>query len=286
MVRQPWYPTREYLGLVFAYLGPPDVLPAFPRFDCIERDAADPRKAVYASEGFASGGHIVVPDLAIRTGVATMPANWLQIFENVMDPYHVFILHMNMTGEQFAEVLKHTPEISWEYTALGMKAVQDRRLEDERLFRRVTEAFVPNVRLVPSPAVGEEGQDYGPGGVLSWVVPLDDMTTRFFSLVPVQLRDDGSPYPLRRSRFAGRNWEELSEAEHRRMPGDYEAQVGQGPITIHADEHLVMSDRGVMMLRRRLKELLRSNGDGEALPGIDVSKTDILIETEAGNFLG
>ena len=32
-VRQPWYPTHEFGGLVFAYMGPPEKKPIFPEFD-------------------------------------------------------------------------------------------------------------------------------------------------------------------------------------------------------------------------------------------------------------
>ena len=35
-VRQPWYPCREYGGLVFAYMGPLDRMPLLPRYDLVE----------------------------------------------------------------------------------------------------------------------------------------------------------------------------------------------------------------------------------------------------------
>ena len=35
-VAQPSYPAREYGGLVFAYMGPPDKEPVFPHFDILE----------------------------------------------------------------------------------------------------------------------------------------------------------------------------------------------------------------------------------------------------------
>ena len=54
----------------------------------------------------------------------------------------------------------------------------------------------------------------------------------------------------------GKFWWELSEAEHRDFPGDYEAQVSQGAITAHSAEHLRTSDRGVALLRRFLREQL------------------------------
>ena len=53
-----------------------------------------------------------------------------------------------------------------------------------------------------------------------------------------------------RSRLNGKLWQELSEEEHQRFPGDYEAQVSQGPIAAHSEEHLGSTDQGLLLLRR------------------------------------
>jgi phenylpropionate dioxygenase-like ring-hydroxylating dioxygenase large terminal subunit len=71
--RQPWYPVEERYGLVFAYMGPPEKKPVLPRFDALEE--LDP------------GELIDVDDTSIGSGEdAIAPCNWLQHFENVMDP--------------------------------------------------------------------------------------------------------------------------------------------------------------------------------------------------------
>ena len=85
--RQPWYPVVEYHGLVFAYLGPADSQPVFPRYDIFE-DLGDDEEIVIIDH-FAFGG----PSEA--------PCNWFQTHENAMDPYHVFILHNAISGHQF-----------------------------------------------------------------------------------------------------------------------------------------------------------------------------------------
>src|SRR5712691_2800020 len=51
---------------------------------------------------------------------------------------------------------------------------------------------------------------------------------------------------------------ERSYAERQRQPGDYEVQVSQRPIAIHALENLATSDRGVSMLRRLVREGIRA----------------------------
>ena len=43
-----------------------------------------------------------------------------------------------------------------------------------------------------------------------------------------------------------------------RQPGDYEAQVSQRPIAIHALEHIGATDRGVMMFRNQTRRGIRA----------------------------
>ncbi len=54
----------------------------------------------------------------------------------------------------------------------------------------------------------------------------------------------------------------MTEEEHQKFPGDWEAQVGQGPITFHSEEHLAASDKGIIMLRRLLKQQIKVVQDG------------------------
>ncbi len=88
-----------------------------------------------------------------------------------------------------------------------------------------------------------------------------------------------------RSTYGGRRWDELTEEEHRAMPGDWEAQVGQGPITLHSEEHLVSSDRGVAMLRRFWKRQAEAVARGEDPAGVAFDEAAALISFDAGNYL-
>ena len=66
--------------------------------------------------------------------------------------------------------------------------------------------------------------------------------------------------------FLGQTGTERSHEEGQRMPSDYEAQVGQGPITVHAEETLGSTDKGVAMLRRGLRRAIRAVAEGEDPP--------------------
>jgi phenylpropionate dioxygenase-like ring-hydroxylating dioxygenase large terminal subunit len=140
-VRQPWYPCREYHGLVFAYLGPLDRLPVFPRYGLIEEG-----EGVVVADGTSYG----------LAGGVVLDCNWLQIFENVMDPFHVLVLHNTFSGEQFSQALSVRPKVRWEATERGMCSIQDRVLGEGRIYRRLTEVLLPNVRIVPSVAADAE----------------------------------------------------------------------------------------------------------------------------------
>jgi phenylpropionate dioxygenase-like ring-hydroxylating dioxygenase large terminal subunit len=87
-VRQPWYPVQERYGLIFAYLGPADRQPLLPRHELLEN--------------LRDGEFIEADDNSIGSGgPALVPCNWLQHYENVVDPYHVPILHGSFSGPQF-----------------------------------------------------------------------------------------------------------------------------------------------------------------------------------------
>ena len=53
-----------------------------------------------------------------------------------------------------------------------------------------------------------------------------------------------------------------------RQPGDYEAQVSQQPIAIHALEHIGSTDRGDMMFRSRTRRGIRAVQAGRDPAGL------------------
>jgi len=77
----------------------------------------------------------------------------------------------------------------------------------------------------------------------------------------------------------------MTEEEHQRFPGDYEAQVGQGPVTLHSEEHFGQSDRGILMVRRMLTEQLEALAAGRDPIGVSFDPNARPLEFEAGNFI-
>lgn len=83
----------------------------------------------------------------------------------------------------------------------------------------------------------------------------------------------------------GKSWDELSEQEHQDFPGDYEAQTGQGAITLHSEEHFGTTDKGIAFLRRFLERQLRVVEEGGDPAGVEFSEANGYTVFEAGNFL-
>ena len=88
-----------------------------------------------------------------------------------------------------------------------------------------------------------------------------------------------------RSRLNGKLWEHLTEEEHQKFPGDYEAMVGQGPIAKHSEEYLATSDGGIVKLRRLLTLQLKALEKGNDPAGVSFDPLAEPVKFTAGNFL-
>jgi hypothetical protein len=170
------------------------------------------------------------------------------------------------------------PEVTWDSVELGVRTTSIRKLPGGKTFRRISQAAMPTLRVIPSPRVGR----YGRVESLGWILPIDDHSFRIY--VAGRVREPGELTRMR-SRLEGKLWEELTEAEHQRLPGDYEAQVSQGAIAWHSDEHLATSDRGVVMLRRYLQQQLDRLQRGEDPAGVSFAADAPAVVFDAGNYL-
>lgn len=263
--RQPWYPVQEQYGLIWAYMGPPEKKPVLPRYECLEM--LDEGEFLEADDSSIGGG-----------GPQVIPCNWLQHYENLVDPFHVVILHSSFSGTQFVKEMAVMPEVHWEVQPLGVRTVSYRTLPDGRKLRRISEAALPTLRVIPSPRLGRFGRVES----LGWVLPIDDHSFRIY--VVGRVREAGELRRMR-TRMNGKLWEEMSEEEHRLYPNDVEAMVGQGVIAKHSEEHLVTSDKGIVMLRRLLQAQLQALAEGRDPAGVSFDAQAAPVAFTAGNWL-
>jgi hypothetical protein len=115
---------------------------------------------------------------------------------------------------------------------------------------------------------------------LGWVLPIDSTTYRVYTVARVT--EPGTLSRIR-ARPGGMRWFEMTEEEHQQFPGDWEAQVGQSPITFHSQEHLARSDQGVRLLRRFFEKQLVAVSAGDNPVGWSVDETEVVLSA-AGNF--
>ena len=264
-VRQPWYPVEERYGLIFAYMGPPSKKPMLPRYECLEN--MDEGEFVEADDTSIGGG-----------GPAIIPCNWLQHYENVVDPFHVPVLHGSFSGAQFTNMMASMPEVNFEALTGSVAVRSIRNQDDGKVFYRVTQAVFPTLRVVPNPRVAQFARVESIG----WVLPIDDTSFRIY--VAGRVKNSGEIGRMR-SKFNGKFWWDMTEAEHQKYPGDYETQVGQGPVTIHSEEHFGQSDRGVLMVRRMVREQLDALAAGNDPVGVSFDQNAPPIVFEAGNYI-
>jgi phenylpropionate dioxygenase-like ring-hydroxylating dioxygenase large terminal subunit len=266
--RQPWYPVQERYGLVFAYMGPPKKMPLLPEIKELELAEGE-----YAHVVNDAGVHFE-PNGSFPDGV---PYNWLQIWENVMDPYHVHILHSTFTEVQFHDGFRNMPKVEFCRVGNGVTYHATFKLEDGRSVTRVSHAILPNMSSIPAVTLAP-GNNRG----FQWWVPFGDERFLLFNVLI-----DRDPQ-LKRIRIPvtpdGKTWDEMTEEERQDYPTDFEAQIGQGPINLHSDEHLVLSDVGVSTLRRLLTQQIEVVQQGGDPIGVAYSPRDATVEILSGNF--
>ena len=238
------YPTHEFSGLVFAYMGPPELRPAFPVYDTFELSGLE----LHPAAGFM------------------LPCNWLQVKDNSMDPVHTSFLHALSSGYHFTAAFGELAELGWQETAYGMIYIATRRVDD-LVWVRVCDFMAPNVHQFTRELeeATRERIAYRPV-VIRWAVPLDDTHTMNFELAQVDPAWGLDAAAIARPGFgqsADRSYE-----ERQRHPGDYDAQSSQRTIAVHDLEHLASTDRGVIMLRKIVRDGIRAVEAGETPLGV------------------
>jgi phenylpropionate dioxygenase-like ring-hydroxylating dioxygenase large terminal subunit len=254
------YPLHVFHGLIFTYMGPPELKPPFPMLDLYTQP------------------HVTVEPGPGRTCV--LDCNWLQVQENGMDPVHAAYLHVLTTGAQrgFSDAVGITPILQFVEHESGICYITVRRMNDDDLvWVRVSDRIMPNVGLTTSnvPKAKENISQRPFAG--HWVVPIDDYNTKRLYLM---FNDDRNPLRPEHYAIGFGQVNDRPYPERQRQPGDYEAMHSQGPIAIHAYENLTPTDYGVIALRYLLTTSLRAIQEGRDPLGI-VRDPNHVVRTRA-----
>lgn len=222
------YPTEEYLGLIFAYLGE-GAAPKLPRFPELE-----------------------TPEGVLIAQRHSVPCNYFQRIENDLDETHVHFVHRVSTDGYGLDEL---PEIDVNETDYGILRIGARRGGGANA-TRTAHWMMPNVHfldLPPSP-------DHPHWTVyLAYRVPIDDenMQTLSVAIRPAgsqgpRQKLDPDPAQLTEDVLAGKIRVQDIDPNY---PGlfvvqDNVALAGQGRIVDRSRDRLGQSDKGIILLRK------------------------------------
>ncbi|MDE0057208.1 MAG: hypothetical protein OXP07_03730 [Defluviicoccus sp.] len=135
---------------------------------------------------------------------------------------------------------------------------------------RASDVILPNAAQFGLAEVASEEKFALCAWVSRWIVPIDDTNAyaiglrHFNPVIDPHQTGDPDGVGLGKVDFPGQV-AAPSHAEGQRNPGDFEAQVAQGPITIHANETRGVTDEGVIMARRQIRRGIRAVKRGERL---------------------
>ena len=249
-VRQPWYPVEERYGLIFAYMGPAEKKPVLPRLrmpgerwtTASSSRPTTPRSAAAAPPSFPATGCSISRTWSIPTTCRCCTAR--------------------SAAPQFTNMMASMPEVKFETSPRGVTVRSIRKQDDGKVFYRVTEAALPTLA---------RGAQSARRAIRPRRVDRLDAADRRH-LVPHLCRRPRQAFRRHRPHALEVQRQVLvghdAKREHQQFPGDYEAQVGQGPITIHSEEHFGQSDRGILMIRRMLSEQLEAMEAGRDPIGV------------------
>ena len=237
------YHVREEHGLIFAYMGPPEAVRDFPRYDT-----------------FAFADSVVAPFKL------PVPCNWLQIVENAADPIHNAFLHAIVSRQQFSPAFKVLPALDFIDTPLGFLSMATRRVGDF-VFLRAGELIMPNVAQFPAGTNTVQKESVLAHPMLTrWAVPLDDHHSLYIGTAHLNeysnpRSHDPDDYGVEKLAFIGQTGDR-PYPERQAEPGDYDAMVSPGPIVNRKAEHLGTTDRGVVLIRRMLANAIAARREG------------------------
>ena len=246
------YRTQEMSGLIFAYLGP-DPAPLLPHYDVLRME-----------EG--------VKDIQLQR----IEVNWFNHVENIVDVSHLAWLH----GYTFPSYGGKKVSYHWERTSYGANNVMRVEGIDDT---HVSCFGFPTVNRFTLPPIDKSGEH-----VRSMIfrVPEDDAATRlyFVRFYPSDKRTLNSS--LRDVRYGeytplASDWWGINVNDQDRM-----AVEQQGVVADRPNEHLAVSDGGIIEMRKMMRESLAAVARGEDPLCIirDPARQNVDFQQSAGSF--
>lgn len=277
------YPTKEWGGFVWAYMGPTETMPDF-------------RPPAWAPN----------ENVTVTIAKAIIPCNWAQILEGAIDSAHSSSLHSSDMVPARVDSAKATdktwlrpstdkaPRLQIDNTPYGFRYAALRRPITNSMandYVRSTVFVAPCTALIPPNNLYN---------VANINVPVDDTTTAFYFIawghpattpdteswrsflgqrVGVDLDENYVPLRNRENKF-WQNRDAMKAGNFTGITGfpnqDIAMWVTMGPIANRAEERLGASDLAIVEFRRRMLEAVKAFQAGQ--PAIGTGDTGITPE--------
>jgi phthalate 4,5-dioxygenase len=260
-IKQTAYPCLERGGLVWAYMGPPELRPPFPELEWA---------AVPASHRFVTR-HL-------------QECNWLQALEGGFDTSHLSFLHGGAANLLDGRIMRLPSRYDVVPTDFGFVAGTGRATDDGRMNWTANVMLLPFHKLIATTPIGAH----------VWV-PLDDETTMNWCieylpdrpLTDADLATSKTWHNIHAELLPGSDRAALnrdndyridrplqrSGASYTGIKGigmqDCSIQESMGPVADRTIEHLGVSDTIIIRLRRLLLKTLQDVAAGGPVPGLD-----------------
>lgn len=245
------YPIQEFSGLVFGYMGPLPA-PLLPLFDVLRMEDG-------------------VKGVQIRH----VNANYFNHVENILDISHLAWLH----GYAYPAYGGKKVEYHWEAQPYGVDNVMmiDGLPGDDEHISCYAFPTVNRFSVSPVEPNGAQVQS------VLYRVPIDDTKTKLFFVRfypsdkrtrTVMERDD----KLGEYKSLAEDWWGIDVSDHDRM-----AIEQQGVVADRPNEHLGVSDGGIILMRKMMREALAAVKDGQDPFGVirDPAKQNVDFRQKA-----
>ncbi len=231
-IRLTSYPVQALAGVIFAYLGP-DPVPLLPRWDVLLREDGE-RKL------------FILPELE---------CNWLQVMENSCDPAHTYYLHghtLALKGQAARGSYYYRPIKEMKFQTVKEEAWCG--ILKQRIYGGDdAEEELGHPVLFPCMLLSPQREHL----VLHMRLPVDDTHTQIFRM-QFTANDHGKPQP--QPETVPVEWVASLKGEdgeyHMDSFASHDAMAWetQGAITDRSRENLGVSDQGIALYRRLLRE--------------------------------
>jgi phthalate 4,5-dioxygenase oxygenase subunit len=272
-VRITAYPTREYGGLIWAYMGPGDRVPELPKLEW----ARVPETHRYISKRFQETNYLQ----AVEGGIDSSHSNFLHATVDAFRQTPAYVEKVKNSANLRAKyhLLDKAPHFTVKKTDYGLLIAVRRNAESDTYYWRLTQFLLPAYSMIP----------YQKGFSIHghcWV-PRDDQTCWVWTMswnpeAPLSTDEWDSihnetfvhakvdPITFRPIRNAANNY--MIDREKQRttsMSGiqsfasqDQAMQEGMGPLVDRTRERLGTSDTAIIAMRRLLLQEVRALQQG------------------------